>query len=210
MKNSFIYKTIIISALITILVKVLIINIYNVPTKSMEDTLLKGDRIVVFKIFNCGLKYNKDKEFFTLKLNKPHRNDVIVFLHPDEDKIYVKRCVGLPMDSILLLNNNIRINKRRIKNPVNKRLSYPYLGSDYLNHYISTENDFGHQTERDSFVFYVPKYEYYMLGDNIKGSYDSRYWGFVPEKNIIGKAKLILFNFKNGKFQWNRFLKKID
>jgi len=79
-----------------------------------------------------------------------------------------------------------------------------------LNHYISTENDFVHQPERDSFVFYVPKYEYYMLGDNIKGSYDSRYWGFVPEKNIIGKATFILFNYKNGKFQWNRFFKKIE
>lgn len=209
MKNSFIYKTIIISILFSFLVKVLIIDIYKVPTESMEDTLLKGDRIVVFKIFNYCHKYNRENGFFTQKLNKPHRNDVIVFLHPEEDKIYVKRCIGLPMDSILLLNSNIYINKQQFKKPVNGRPNHPYPIFNNLKH-ISTGNDFAHYKKRDSIEIYVPVNQYYMLGDNMRGSYDSRFWGSVPEKNVIGKAKFILFNFGRGKFKWNRFLKKID
>ena len=193
-----------------IIIKVLIIEIYNVPSESMENTLLKGDRIVVFKILNFGLKSSKEKEFFIRKLNKPRRNDVIVFLHPNEDKIYVKRCIGLPMDSILLLNTDIYINRQHFKRPINGRLNYPYSSSNDSNRLMSTGNSFVNQRERDSVVINVPKFQYYMLGDNMKGSYDSRYWGFVPEKNIIGKAKLILFNFRNGKFQWNRFFKRIQ
>jgi signal peptidase I len=210
MKNSFIYKTIIILTLITILLKVLIIDVYKVPTGSMEDTLLKGDRIVVFKIFNYCLKSNWEKEFFTLKLNKPRRNDVIVFLHPDIDKIYVKRCIGLPMDSILFFNNNIFINKQQFEKPINGRPIYPYSSFNNLNHHISPGNIFANQKERDSIVINISKYQYFMLGDNMNGSYDSRYWGSVPENNIIGKATFILFNYKNRKLQWNRFFKKIE
>lgn len=210
MKNSFFYKTIIISTLTAIIIKVLIIEIYNVPSESMGNTLLKGDRIVVFKIFNYGLRSNKEKELFSKNLNKPHRNDVLVFLHPDENKIYVKRCIGLPMDSILLLDKEIFINKQQLVRPISARPKNLNLNPDKLNQYLPARNDVAHQQKKDSISVNIPKDQYYLLGDNMNGSYDSRFWGSVPERNIIGKAKFILFNFRNGRFQWNRFFKRIQ
>jgi len=75
---------------------------------------------------------------------------------------------------------------------------------------MTTRNIFTNQKEKDSIAIDINKYQYFMLGDNMNGSYDSRYWGSVSENNIIGKATFILFNYKNGKFQWNRFFKKIE
>ena len=107
---------------------------------------------------------------FVYRFTKPERGDIVVFKSITDDKDYVKRCIGLPGEKIEIKKGRVYINDERFYLPGVKILR------DY---------DF-----RDPVI--VPENSYYVLGDNRSQSADSRYWGFVPEENLLGKA---LFTF---------------
>jgi signal peptidase I len=127
----------------------------------MRPTLIEGDRILVNK--------------FIYKFKEPKRGDVIVFISPeDRHKDFIKRLVGLPGEEVEISNGMILINGRLADSKLKGRYYY-------------NRGAYGKEGEGIK----VPEDAYYVLGDNSISSRDSRYWGFVPKKYLLGKAFLI-------------------
>ncbi|QOJ24058.1 MAG: signal peptidase I [Gammaproteobacteria bacterium] len=201
-----------------------VIEPFKIPSGSMIPTLLVGDFILVNK-YTYGIRLPViNKKVFDL--NEPKRGDVLVFRYPEDPSIdYIKRVVGVPGDVITYHNKQLIINGEVVKMDydgdykyVESGLGYIYSDrySEYLNkdksHSIlinqdvkalqySNVRDFPFRDNckyhRTGFTCEVPPGNYFALGDNRDSSSDSRYWGFVPEENIVGKAFMIWWNFGN-------------
>jgi len=156
-------EPIIIAVVLALIIRTFVVQAFKIPTGSMRTTLIEGDRILVNK--------------FIYKFTQPKRGDVIVFISPeDKKKDFIKRLVGLPNENIQILNGAILVNN----NPVEE-------GSLLKKQHYYNRGDFG--VEGQSVM--VPNDAYYVLGDNSISSRDSRYWGFMPKKYLLGKAFLI-------------------
>lgn len=139
---------------------------FRIPTGAMRPTIMEGDSILV------------DKAIY--KKSEPKRGDVIVFIYPkDTKKMFAKRVVGLPGEMIEILNGSVLINGSPIKDGS--------IGSKYY----YNRGDFAKEGQSIT----IPEDSYFTLGDNSASSMDSRYWGFVPKKYLIGKAYKIYFPF---------------
>jgi signal peptidase I len=192
---------------------------FKIPSSSMLPTLFVGDLILVNK-FTYGIRLpviNKK----VLALNDPERGDVMVFKYPEDPSLdYIKRVVGVPGDTIRYKNKRLSINGKDISyGPMpdfldEERLKYSSQFSENLagvNHQILNDvqmpsfvrgpHDFPNREmctyDELGFTCKVPEAQYFMMGDNRDNSLDSRYWGFVPDKNIVGKAFFIWMNFSN-------------
>jgi signal peptidase I len=109
-------------------------------------------------------------------LKQPQRGDIIVFIYPeDRAKDFIKRLVGLPGDVVEIRSGSIYINDKPLLDPL------------FANRYYYNRGDFGQEGQK----LVVPADNYFVLGDNSASSKDSRYWGFVPHKNLLGKAMFI-------------------
>ena len=192
---------------------------FKIPSGSMIPTLLVGDLILVNK-FTYGIRLPVINTKI-IDLGSPQRGDVMVFRYPrDPSMDYIKRVVGLPGDEIIYENNRLRVNGKAV--PLadagefydGERLSYSRQYSETLgtiDHKILTELDKpSFISGVDTFPFrdqcqylstglrcVVPPGHYYVMGDNRENSLDSRYWGFVPEQNIVGKAFFVWMNFSD-------------
>jgi len=166
-------ESIVIAGSLAIFLRTFFFQIYKIPTNSMVPTLKPGDKIFVSK-----LVYGPKIPFTSLRIpgiRKPKRGEVIVFVPPcDRRKAYVKRLIGLPGEHIVIKDGNIYINGKLITQP------------NIANHYYYNE---GEECKYTDVV--VPQGKYFVLGDNSISSFDSRFWGFVDEKDIIGKAIFI-------------------
>ncbi len=155
-------------------INIFFLQSYKIPTTSMVPTLMPGDKVIVSKVI-----YGPRVPFTPLRLpglKKPSRGDVIVFIPPEErDKKYIKRLIGLPGDRISIKDGNVYIDGKQI---VDARIARNY----YYNQGIFSKN--GKE-------MLIPEGKYFFLGDNSINSQDSRYWGFVDEKDIVGKAIFI-------------------
>ena len=192
---------------------------FKIPSGSMIPTLLVGDLILVNK-FHYGLRLPVLNTRIT-EGNKPQRGDVMVFRYPPKPSLdYIKRVVGVPGDEVAYLNKRLTINGQEIKTT-----SVPeYFDEDVMRYFKQFEETLGTHTHRllndderpafvpgaDDFAFKqnchysvegvvckVPEGHYFMMGDNRDNSMDSRYWGFVPDKNIVGKAFFVWMNFSS-------------
>lgn len=193
---------------------------FKIPSSSMVPTLLVGDLILVNK-FTYGIRLpilNKK----IIDVNDPQRGDVMVFKYPkDMTQDYIKRIVGVPGDKITYENKRLTVNGTAVKysalddylddeQPVyHKQLQENLLGVPHrilndeaapaLN--LRDVKDFPSKEacayNEDGFTCVVPAGNYFMMGDNRDNSVDSRYWGFVPNKNIVGKAFLVWMNLGN-------------
>jgi len=164
---------------------------FQIPSGSMERTLLVGDFILVNK-FTYGIRLPvwRDKVF---DINDPQRGDVMVFFPPHKDQYYIKRVVGLPGDLVEYTNKVLTINGEvQTQTPLNgkKRALYQQ--------FTETLGDVDHQIQtnasaqrNDDIRVRVPEGHYFMMGDNRDNSQDSRYWGAVSEERIVGKAVAI-------------------
>ncbi|QDL55420.1 signal peptidase I [Rhodoferax aquaticus] len=192
---------------------------FKIPSGSMIPTLLVGDLILVNK-FTYGLRLPVLNTKIT-EGTPPKRGDVMVFRYPPKPSLdYIKRVVGLPGDKVAYLNKRLTING----NPVETNGVPEFLDTDtmrYFKQYEETLGDKKHRflndDDRPAFVAgadnfegrngcsytvegvtcTVPEGHYFMMGDNRDNSLDSRYWGFVPEKNIVGKAFFVWMNLGN-------------
>jgi len=123
-----------------------------------------------------------DKEYvltniITLKLNPPKRGDVIVFKAPnDPEKDYIKRIIGIPGDVVMIKNGEVYVNEL----PLNQSAYLPPSVRTYAGSFL-----------REGLAETVPPDSYFVLGDNRSGSSDSREWGFVPLKSIIGESSFV-------------------
>lgn len=190
---------------------------FKIPSGSMIPTLLVGDLILVNK-FTYGLRLPVLHTRLT-EGTAPKRGDVMVFRYPPKPTLdYIKRVVGVPGDEVAYLNKKLTINGK----PVEQVRLQDYFDPDamrYFRQYRETIGDKTHLLLNDDerpalipgaedfpfrqncrysvegVVCKVPEGHYFMMGDNRDNSLDSRYWGFVPDRNIVGKAFLIWMNF---------------
>ncbi len=194
-----------------------VVEPFKIPSGSMIPTLMIGDLILVNK-FSYGVRlpiiHTKIAD-----LGSPDRGDVMVFRYPrNESENYIKRVVGLPGDTVSYLNKRLKINGEFVELDPDGR----YVDSERLTEvpkYLESLGEKPHNIltnlekapdirpveqfpmisncrySSDGIVCKVPDNHYFVLGDNRESSLDSRFWGFVPEKNIVGKAFFIWMNF---------------
>ncbi len=183
--------------LIVLLLRSFLIEPFRIPSGSMIPTLHVGDFILVNK-FSYGLRMPAFHGML-LPLGEPERGDVVVFRFPeDPSKDFIKRVVGLPGDRIRYQGKQLTINGV----PMTQKTS-GYYSADAAGRAIIAEErveDLGTVEHKilinpsrpdDDGAFEVPAGHYFMMGDNRDGSDDSRRWGFVPERNLVGKAFMI-------------------
>jgi signal peptidase I len=194
---------------------------FKIPSGSMIPTLLVNDLILVNK-FHYGIRL---PVIFTKVWdnNEPQRGDVMVFRYPPKPSLdYIKRVVGVPGDEVAYLNKSLTVNGK----PVPKKALPDFFDEDALRYarqfeettadgsrsyrilndadrpaFVQATDDFPYRENcrysSEGVVCKVPAGHYFMMGDNRDNSLDSRYWGFVPEKNIVGKAFFVWMNFGN-------------
>ena len=192
---------------------------FKIPSGSMIPTLLVGDLILVNK-FHYGVRLPVINTKVT-EGTPPQRGDVMVFRYPPKPSVdYIKRVVGLPGDEVAYLNKRLTINgkviptsavpeffdedtMRYIKQFEEKLGDKPHrlLNEDDRPAFIPGVDDFPNKDNCrysvEGVVCKVPPGQYFMMGDNRDNSLDSRYWGFVPDKNIVGQAVFVWMNFGN-------------
>jgi signal peptidase I len=175
-----------------------LIQAYVIPTGSMEDTLLVGDHLLVDKLAYAPPGGGIGSHL--LPYTEPHRGDIIVFRYPvDISQTFVKRCIGVPGDRIRLMDKNLILNGKEVAEPyVVHKAEYmdPYRDDFPLSgvHIPSPASDMlRNHVVNDEVV--VPPGFYFAMGDNRDLSSDSRYWGFVPRANIIGKPLIIYWSY---------------
>jgi signal peptidase I len=209
--------------LLVLLLRSFLVEPFRIPSSSMMPTLLIGDFILVNKYtYGLRLPVLNSKVF---DLGAPQRGDVVVFRFPEDPRIpFIKRVVGLPGDEIVYHNFNktLYVNGELVPNEYVAVYQGVGQGSDmtgadefieYLGetpHHILVRERAYHV---DVIRLTVPENEYFVLGDNRDNSGDSRFWGTVPEANLIGKAFLIWMNgsLKSGlNIDWKRIGIKIQ
>ena len=176
-------------------------------------TLLIGDFILVNK-FSYGIRLPVlDKKI--IPIGEPKRGDIVVFRYPEDPSVdFIKRVVGLPGDRIGYHNKTLTINGTKVdavQTNIYQGVGQGALmsGSDRLHERLGdVDHDIlqipGHLSMEGDWV--VPPNQYFMMGDNRDNSRDSRYWGTLPEENIVGKAFFIWMNWDwdKGGVAWNR------
>jgi len=190
---------------------------FKIPSGSMIPTLLVGDLILVNK-FHYGVRLPVINTKI-LDNNSPQRGDVMVFHYPPKPSLdYIKRVVGVPGDEVAYLNKKLTVNGKPVpKVPLadffdedalryakqfqetNGGKTYRLLNDVDRPSFIAGADDFPYRQNcrysSEGVVCKVPEGQYFMMGDNRDNSLDSRYWGFVPEANIVGKAFFVWMNF---------------
>ncbi len=168
------FETIVTAVVLALIIRSFVIQPYKIPTGSMEPTLLPKDRILVLR-YSYGLRIP-----FTFKriakFNTPKTGDIVVFNYPEDIKrAFIKRCIAKEGDTLEIKDGQLWLNSNRLnKDPINKIYYY-------------NRGDFGKEGE----ALKVPKDAYFVLGDNSASSKDSRYWGFLDDKYLIGKAVVV-------------------
>ena len=176
-----------------------LVQAFVIPTGSMEDTLLVGDHLLVDKLaFAPGGSITAS----LLPYSEVHRGDIIVFRYPiDIKQTFVKRVMGVPGDRIRLENKKVFLNGHLLNEP------YVVHKLDYIDSYRDNfpadpnaplyppaQTMLEHDVKNGEVI--VPPGHYFAMGDNRDQSLDSRYWGFVPRENIIGKPLIIYWSYE--------------
>lgn len=195
---------------------------FQIPSGSMMPTLLDGDFILVNK-FNYGLRDPVVRNKF-VEIGLPERGDVVVFKYPRDPQIdYIKRVIGLPGDRVIYRNKSLYIKPactaevtdcsefKQVMQTFKSNGDYhdgdveltryssemPNKTHDILvnNQILPRTNHYFNQagSQRDEFI--VPQGQYFVMGDNRDNSLDGRFWGFVPEENLVGEAVAIWMSF---------------
>ena len=175
---------------------------FQIPSGSMLPTLEVGDFILVNK-YTYGLRLPVIGTK-VLAVNDPQRGDVMVFKEPDNPNInFIKRVIGLPGDTIRYVNKTLYVNGERVSESfVGERLDdydSRFGGRPVYRIYDETIGGVTHEIRKDLMIpnrraegeWIVPEGQYFMMGDNRDRSNDSRFWGFVPDANVVGKAVYI-------------------
>jgi signal peptidase I len=188
--------------LIVFLLRSFIAEPFRIPSGSMMPTLLIGDFILVNK-FTYGIRLPVINQK-VIEMNEPKRGDIVVFRYPKNPSIdYIKRVVGLPFDKISYVNKRLTVNDQPITETSLGVFQGKGQGDEMTGAMTFLENLTGveHQILNRNgvpsieFTFTVPEGQYFMMGDNRDNSNDSRYWGTVPEENLVGKAFFIWMNW---------------
>ncbi|MGD9159042.1 MAG: signal peptidase I [Desulfobacteraceae bacterium] len=206
--------------LIAISVKSSLADWNDVPTGSMQPTILIGDRIFVNK-----LAYDLKIPLTTYHLAKwsnPERGDIVVFFSPEDGKRLVKRVIGTSGDIITMKDNRLFINGKPVEyNQLQPKIMSQFEPELKNNHIFFSEQliEKHHAVmfspSRSSLASFgpvtIPKGKYFMMGDNRDNSADSRFFGFIDRNLIVGKATTVVIS-RNESFlhpRWSRFLQEL-
>jgi signal peptidase I len=194
----------------------------DVPTGSMKPTILEGDRVYVNK-----LAYDLKVPFTTWHLAEwgdPRRGDIVVFYSPYDGQRLVKRVIGLPGDTLELRQNQVVLNDQPVAyEPLAESHLREVSGADRARSVFASEHlsDVGHAVavipsvpaRRDVGPITVPAGHYFVMGDNRDDSFDSRYYGTVERKRILGRASAVVLSFDRQHYwlpRWRRCLTALD
>ena len=151
-------QSIAVALVFTLIIRTFIVQAFKIPSGSMRPTLIEGDKLFVNK--------------FIYRFETPRRGDIVVFKFPeDTKKDFIKRLVAFEGEIVEIKNGKIIVEGKE-------------LAGDFSRFYYYNHDPFGGPYDKIK----VPEKTYYVLGDNSANSTDSRFWGFVPQKNLIGKA----------------------
>jgi signal peptidase I len=187
------------TVVIAVFVITFIVQAFQIPSPSMENTLLVGDYLLVNKLcYGQGSVGN-----FLMPYHRVRRGDIVVFHYPvNPAQHFVKRVEGVPGDRIRLINKRVYVNGVALKEPY-ARFTRP-LNDTFRDDFPRLDVAAGETPEWwvqlhklvDDGELIVPQGNYFVMGDNRDDSYDSRYWGFVPQENIIGRPLLIYWSVR--------------
>ena len=193
----------------------------DVPTGSMKPTIVEGDRVYVNK-----LAYDLKVPFTTRHLaewGNPSRGDIVVFYSPYDEQRLVKRVIGMPGDTLELRNDVLHLNGQKVQyDPIGEPASQlPPL--EQPSQVFAREALPGHPhkvaaipaipARRDFGPFTVPEGQYFMMGDNRDNSFDSRYYGCVERRRILGRATTVVLSIDRQHHwlpRWHRFFSSLD
>jgi len=197
-----------IAIVLAIIIRTFFIQAYKIPSGSMEPTLLIGDHILVNKLI-YGLRM-PDSLFgidplsgiipygqYIFRLERIHRGDVVVFVFPpDPTKDFIKRVVAVSGDTVEVRDKSVYLNGQKLTEP------YAYYEQAETHVTIAPRDRYGPEV--------VPPGKVFVMGDNRDRSYDSRFWGFVDDNNVEGRAMIIYWSWDSDSssaipIRWDRF-----
>lgn len=200
-------EAIVVAMLLAFAIRVFVVQAFKIPSGSMIPTLLIGDHILVSKL-SYGVQWPSQCKFqlafpplncyasqTIVEFGKPQRGDIIVFRFPeDEEKDFIKRIVGTPGDTVQVKNKVVLINGQ----PLDDKAFTQRIDPGIIDGTINPRDNFGPVT--------VPEESYFVMGDNRDQSLDSRFWGYVREKKIRGKAFRIYWSW-SGQGSWTEWVR---
>jgi len=208
-----------IALIAALVIRQLIVQAYTIPTSSMEKTLLVGDFLLVNKFVYgmqtpdwVGIPYTEIGFWMPWvyrfpAIKDPDPYDVIIFRFPENPMLdYIKRCIAVPGQTIEVKNKRVFVDSVAFPNPPDMqhidRIIYPQniTGGMRIFNQLGSRDNFGPLS--------MPDQMYWAMGDNRDNSEDSRVWGYVPYKNIVGQALVIYFSWGTN-VPWTRWYKKI-
>jgi signal peptidase I len=195
-------ESLIATVVIAVFIITFVVQAFQIPSESMEDTLLIGDYLLVDKLRYGG---SSGSLFPFLPYRQVHRGEIVVFKYPvDPTQHFVKRVIAIPGDRLQLINRRVYVNGVARSEPYVRptgmmripfRDDFPQL--DSLD--TGIQADWVLQMKRlvEDGQLIVPAGDYFVMGDNRDDSLDSRYWGFVPRANIVGRPLLIYWSVRD-------------
>lgn len=175
------FEAILVAVLLALFIRTFVVQAFKIPSGSMLPTLKIGDHLLVNK-FIYGIR-NPFTGNILIPIGKPHHGDVVVFRFPKDRTVdYIKRVVGVEGDTIQVRDKKVYVNDQLVEEP----------HAQYTTNFIMSAAE----GPRDNFgPVKVPEGDIFVMGDNRDNSYDSRFWGFVDQRDILGKASIIYWSW---------------
>ncbi len=196
-------EALIIALILAFFIRSFVVQAFKIPSGSMLSTLKIGDHLLVNK-FLYGVKI-PFANTTVIPVSEPEFQDIIVFKFPeDESKDFIKRVVGIPGDTLVIRDKQLIRNGQKVREPYAQHTSSQTAGQSFpMDQWPPHRFD---PRARDNLgPIKVPEDKYFVMGDNRDESFDSRFWGFVDEEAILGKAWIIYWSWQGiTNIRWNR------
>jgi signal peptidase I len=180
------FESICVAVILALVVRTFVVQAFKIPTGSMENNLLIGDHLLVNKFVYAPTMTGVERA--VLPIDPVRRGEIIVFKYPeDPERDFIKRVIALPGETIELRKKRVFIDGRQLDEPYVRYLTPPDEDSG---------EDFDVRVQYGPVT--VPPGHLFMMGDNRDNSQDSRYWGFLPQEYVKGRALFIYFSFGEG------------
>ena len=177
------FESILVAVVLALFVRTFVFQAFKIPTGSMKPNLLVGDHLIVNKFIFAPTRFAFERAL--LPMRPIERGDIVVFKFPEEpERDFIKRVIGLPGDTLELRNQTVSINGQALTEPYAHYLFPP-----------AAEGQVNGDLRRKYGPVTVPDGHYFMMGDNRDDSQDSRFWGFLPQSYVKGRALFIYWSF---------------